>query len=160
MMCFSEHWLFVWTSRRMGAVWDDLMTPSISGRIGHVPDGKFFWARWKKESVPAQLLMPEDTWPFLLLMKKMYQVILVWGSTLVSDACIHAGSYTANTVKVASSQITHELFGRAEERKTNVSFPFTSMTCLQLSPVVSTADHHVWSGGEVVSWWWMCRSRL
>lgn len=99
----------------------------------------------KERSVPAQLLMPEDTSPFLLL--KMYQVILVWGSTWVSDACLHAGSYATNTVKVTSSQITRELFGRAEERKTNVSFPFTSTAGLQLSPVVSTAGCLEWGRG-------------
>lgn len=99
----------------------------------------------KERSVPAQLLMPEDTSPFLLL--KMYQVILVWGSTWVSDACLHAGSYATNTVKVTSSQITRELFGRAEERKPNVSFPFTSTAGLQLSPVVSTAGCLEWGRG-------------
>lgn len=67
----------------------------------------------------------------------------------VSDACPHARSYTANTVKVTSSWITRELFGKAEGRKTNVSFPFSSMTGLQLSPVVRTAGCHIWRGVEV-----------
>lgn len=145
MMCCSEHWLFVQTSRRMRAVWDDLMTPSISGRMGHVTRWEIVLRKVKERSVPAQLLMPEDTSPFLLL--KMYQVILVWGSTWVSDACLNAGSYATNTVKVTSSQITRELFGRAEERKTNVSFPFTSLAGLQLSPVVSTAGCLEWGRG-------------
>lgn len=52
---------------------------------------EFFLSKVKGRSVPAKLLMPEDTSPFLLLMKKMYQIILVWGSMWVSDACLHAG---------------------------------------------------------------------
>lgn len=78
----------------------------------------------------------EDTSPFLLLMKKMYQVILVRGSMWISDACLRAGSYTTNAVKLTSSQITRELFRRAERGRLMSPSPLSprqACSCLQWS---------------------------
>lgn len=91
-------------------------------------------------------------------MKKTYQFILAqrWGSTWVSDTVLYARSCRANAVKMTSSQITCEWFGRAGERRANACFPLTTVAVSQVFLVTSTADRHVRTVRGVVRWWWMC----
>lgn len=159
MMCFSEHWLFVWTSRRKGAAWNDLMTPSHFRKDGPCTRWEIFLKNVKERSVPAQLLMPEDALTISVANVKdvpsctgVREYVGIW--------CLPSCWELYNQHCESDFWITRELFGRTEGRKTNVSFPFSSMTGLQLSPVVRTAGCHIWRGVEVDRWWWMCSSRL
>lgn len=71
------------------------------------------------------------------------------------DAILYAGSYRANAVKMTSSQVTCDWFGRAGEGRTNACFSLTTVAVSQVSLEASSADCHVQTMKEVVGWWWM-----
>lgn len=144
----------------------DLTTPGVSGRMGHVlgpsKHGKF-WARWRKVVCQPAFWCVRLCHNFCCYMEffneKGIPIHLHIGGggvhRWVFDAILYAGSYRANAVKMTSSQITCDWFGRAGEGRTSTCFSLTTVTVSQVSLEVSTADCHVQTMKEVVGWWWM-----